>query len=468
MKGITLYINEDEMSATLTLVTQTNCDTPNIEEVINYIRGQGVVFGLSRKRIFNILQQSEVAETGTEFCVTVAKGLPPRNGKDSCIKPLLRNVFERYLMSHDKHSNSDNWHSLAAINGVNPNYTVAKRIPPTAGRLGKTITGKTIASIPGKLIDINLGINTKISATDKNIIVASISGIAKFENGVMSIEEAYIVTGVNVRTGNIKFEGAVIVNGDVTENMQIIAKGDVVINGYVESAYIHSQGDIIITEGATGKMHDEDCQLIANGNIFVQHAQGLDITAGKDVNIAIQLAYSRVKTLGNVTIGSRNNPMGNLFACTIHCSKTVQAGSIGAISGSELLMDFSEGYESICTRLDSIIDLHKLLTTTNAKHENKLTELHDYQLPECFKNKFLALNNELEAERLLLLWLKDMQTELQESKQEYENNVQVFANKELLPSVSVKLNKNVWRSEREYQQCKLRLNSGNWQNISLV
>ena len=86
----------------------------------------------------------------------------------------------------------------------------------------------------------------------------------------MTVDDTFQTKGVNVGTGNINYEGAVLVNGDVTESMQVIAKGDVTINGFVESAVIRAGGDIIITEGAMGKMHEEDCQLIAKGSVFVQ------------------------------------------------------------------------------------------------------------------------------------------------------------------------------------------------------
>ena len=61
--------------------------------------------------------------------------------------------------------------------------------------------------------------------------------------------------------------------------MQIKAAGDVTINGFVESAYIESGGDIIITEGAMGKVNDTQgefqCRLVAAGSIHVQHGQGI-------------------------------------------------------------------------------------------------------------------------------------------------------------------------------------------------
>lgn len=466
--AITITIADDEMSATLTLATHANAITPDVEHVIDLAKKQRITIGLSRKRISNLLQQSVEVEKSIEISTIIAKGLLPRDGRNSFIKPLVPNAFERLLAPQDKGSNKVDMRNLGDIICVKPNEAVAKRIPPTKGRMGKTITGESVSVTPGQYIDIKLGTNTRLSTTNENLIIASVSGQPKFENGLMAVEDAYIAKGVNVSTGDVKYDGAVIVNGDVTENMKIVAKGDVTINGFVESAFIHAEGDIIITEGATGKMHDEDCQLIANGNIYIQHAQGLDIIAGKDLIVAKQLAYSRVKATGNVTVGSVDNPMGNLFASTIHCGKTLQAGSIGAISGSALVLDFSEGYNLLCAHLDSLSSLCKQLSATNTTHENKLSRVESHNLSTSLKNKLHEINSAMDAERVLLLWLQDSQLELQERKRAYEINMQVIAYKELLPGVTVKLNKKVWRGDREYQRCRIALVSGTWQHDPLV
>lgn len=465
---ITITIAEDKMSATLSLLAHPKAGIPDLDLVIDLARKQGIRIGLSRKRILSLLQKSVDVDTSIELIDIIAKGLSPRNGRHSHIKPLVPNAFERLLVPQGKVDNKVDMRNLGDIICVNPNEPVAIRMPPTKGRIGKTLTGENITPIAGKFLDIKLGTNTKLSNTDENLIIASVSGQPKFENGAMCIEDTFIVAGVNVSTGNVKYDGAIIVNGDVTENMKIVAKGDITINGFVESAFIHSDGDIIITQGATGKMHEEDCQLIANGNIYIQHAQGLDIAAGKDVYVVKQLAYSRVKAIGKVTVGAVDNPMGNLFASTIHCGKTINAGSIGAISGSALTLDFSEGYNLLCTRLVGVTNLCKQLSANNTIHDQKLSGVNSQHLSLSLKSKLQEINSALDAERILLSWLQDMRIELQEKKISYELNAKVIANKELLPGVTVKLNKKTWLGNREYQRCCISFKSGNWHHDPLV
>jgi uncharacterized protein (DUF342 family) len=459
---VQVKIASDQMSASISFVTPSAGTLQSVDEVVSTLNAQGVVKGLSKKRIQNILEKGLDAAHGTEFSEIVAKGLPVKNGKNSYIKALVPNAIDRVLTPQSDEDGKVDMRNLGDIICVSAGQAVAKRKAPTKGRKGLTITGKELVPVPGEWKDIILGANTSISDSDENIIVANVAGQPKFENDRMNIDDTYVVKGVNVGTGNVNYDGAVIVNGDVTENMEIIAKGDVTINGFVESAFIRAGGDIIITQGATGKMNDEDCRLVANGSVFLQHGQGLDIVTAKNLHVEKQLAYSRVNCRGAVTIGNIDNPMGNLFASTIISHGKVRGGTIGAVSGSALIVDFSEGYNQLTNRLNALAEMKKELRSNNANHEIKISSINKKILPKALQEKLISLNNELEAERLLLNWLAEAVDELHAKKIDFEKNARLIANKELFPGVTVKLNKKVWKAEREYQRSRIHLEDGDW------
>lgn len=460
--SLELLVTEDEMSATLKIVTSESESVPKMSDIIDLLRKQGVTYGIGKKRIRTILQKLIDAEANTELEQIVALGLSPRKGKDSIVKPMMPNALDRVLAPQKLENDKVDMRNLGDILCVSVNQAVAKRIPPTKGRLGKTVTGKPIETEPGAWKVIKLTENTFISPKNKNIVLSKISGQPKFENGAMTIDDTFVTKGVNVGTGNINYSGSVIVNGDVTENMEIKAKGDVTINGFVESAFVRSDGDIIITEGATGKMHDEDCKIIAKGNVFIQHAQGVHIISGKDLTVAKQLAYSQVKCKGSIIIGDPKNPMGNLFASDIVCYGTVSAGSVGAVSGSALNIDFSEGFNALSSRLESLHTLNSDLVKNNADHEILVSKIQSKTIPQSLKLKLEKLTNELELERVLMTWLNEAQNELESKKNYYETNIRVIANKELFPGVSLKLNKQNWKGDREYQRCRIIFEDGAW------
>lgn len=463
--SVSISISDDYMSAAMSITKHSPNSIPSLSELESQIVKAGIVKGFSAKRLHMLLKQVGSAQLGDEKTLVIAKGLPPRNGKDSWIKPLVPNALERILKPQkNKHDNKVDMRNLGDIICVEKNTVVAKRIPPSTGRSGMNVLGQAIAPTPGAWHNIVIGVNTALQPDSENTIIATVAGLPKFADGFMSIDDIFVApNGVNVGSGNINYDGAVIVTGDVTENMEVIAKGDITINGFVESAYIHAGGDIIITQGATGKVQHEDCQLIAGGSVYIEHAQGLDILVGKDLNVAKQLAHSRVKAKGSVTVGNTDNPMGNLFASTINCGKGVEAGSIGAISGSALRIDFSDGYKQLCDIYSALLGLFNQLTMTNTSHEIKLSDAKSKDVLGVFEKKLEALDNKLEEERSLLHWLSGALEEALANKHNYEINARVIANKELFPGVTVKLNNKLWRGTQEYQQCQITLQEANWE-----
>jgi hypothetical protein len=465
---ISINIATDQMYAEITIESPFAGNVASYKDILVLLHKEGVKKGISKKRINNLIFQATEADSGTSFTDIVARGLSARDGKASILKSLYPNAIDRILQPQDADNNKVDMRNLGDILCVSANTVVAQRSAPSKGRIGYTVTGSPLKPNLGEWKEIKLGVNTSISLDDENLVIATVTGQPKFENEIMNVDDTFQTKGVNVGTGNINYAGAVIVNGDVTESMQVIAKGDITINGFVESATIRSGGDIIITEGAMGKMNEEDCKLHAKGSVFVQHGQGLDIVTSKNLNVRKQLAYSRVKCGGTVTIGDPDKPMGSIFASTIQCGSTLYAGSVGAISGSSLTIDFSEGVNVLNTRYEGVLTALKQLRENNFDHGVKLRELHAKHIPNTLVNQLDKMDSVFESEKHLLNWLEGVEAEMRQAKIEYEKNAKVVAYKEMFHGVSIKINKRSWRSEKEYFKSVVSLVDGKWQYTPLL
>lgn len=465
---LNIDVSIDKMQVELIITAPYAGSIPSVKGVIQFLTQHSITRGIGVKRIRTLLEQVSQALPGEESCLTVAKGLPPKKGRDSYVKPLVPNALERVLAPKSDTDAKVDMRDFGELLCVEPQQIVAKRMPPSIGRSGFTVTGEVLSPEPGELKPIKLGDNVFIPDDQENQVFAKVAGLPKYANGVISVDDVYMSKGVNVATGNIKYNGAVIVNGDVTENMKIIATGDVTINGFVESAYIESGGDIIITQGATGKMQDIDCQLIASGGIFLEHGQGLHMDAGKQINVIKQLAYSNVKCKENIIVGAVDNPQGKLFASVISCSKSIIAGHLGAVSGSSLSIDYSDAYNQLCDRFDKMNAMFKDLSTKNADHEIKVANINGRVRAGRLDAKMANLNKELELERVFLNWLRISKDELEESIDAFEVYARVIATKALYPGVNVKLNKTTWDTKKEYQHCRVGLEGGKWLYSPLI
>jgi uncharacterized protein (DUF342 family) len=254
--------------------------------------------------------------------------------------------------------------------------------------------------------------------------------------------------------------------GDVTEKMNIVATGDVTINGFVESAAISAGGDIIITEGAMGKANDSNTVystvLKAKGSVHIQHGQGIDISCNGDVSIGRQLAYSRITCRGKVTVGPIDQPNGNIFACTIKSQNKVSAGTFGAVSGSNLSIDFSDGFNTLLERKDTLDELVRLLKQNYTRHNDRMAIINSKFIPEEMQHRVNEAKELFHDETLLLELLESKASQMQESKDKYQQDIAIIANKRVYPGVVIKLNNRTWRAQREYGRSQVSFHEHQW------
>jgi uncharacterized protein (DUF342 family) len=465
-------ILEGEMSAVLAITNAYGGKLPTLKGLMTEAKKVGIVRGISRKRIKKLLLDLKTAKPGEVLEATIAKALPPRNGRSSKLHPLVSNALDRILRPQSAGNDRVDMRNLGAIICVKMGAEILRRLPPKKGRAGYTVTGVPLDATGGSWVAFKPGENTVISDHDENLLLANINGMPKFKDQKMWVDDTFICTGVNVGTGNINYNGAVLVNGDVTEKMIIEATGDVTVNGFVESATIIAGGDIIITEGAMGKVNDANTEysskLISQGSIHIQHGQGLDIKCKGNVTIGRQLAYSRIDCKGGLTVGPIDRPNGNLFACDIHSHETVIAGTLGAVSGSNLSIDFSKGFNSLLERKDTLDDLVRQIEQNNLRHKDRMELINSKLIPKSLKHKLKDVLELFSNETQLMQWLQTKADEMKLAKDTYQENIQLVATKRLYPGVVVKLNNRTWRADREYARAKINYADHQWQYEPLL
>jgi uncharacterized protein (DUF342 family) len=465
-------IVDDQLSAYITITAGYAGKLPSIESLLNELNAYGIKRGISKKRLISLVQQCEQAFPGEVFEELIAKGLAPRVGKSSRLKPLVQNALDRILKPQTVGNARVDMRNLGAIICVQKGTELLRRMPPTEGRRGFTVGGDFIDSKSGDWIKFIPGDGTVISDGDENLLLADISGMPKFKDQKMWVDNIYTCKGVNVGSGNVNYAGSVLVNGDVTEKMEIHATGDVTVNGFVESATIHAGGDIIITEGAMGKVNDSATEystsLTSKGSVHVQHGQGLDINCNGNVTVGRQLAYSRINCRGKVTIGAIDKPNGNIFACTVKCQDKITAGTLGAVSGSNLSIDYSEGFNTLLERKDTLDELLNKIKQNNQRHLERINIINSKFIPKDMQTRVDEANQLFKSETQLLEWLETKSKEMIQAKEQYQTNIQLIANKRVYPGVVVKLNNRTWRADREYDKSVICFHGHQWHVEPLI
>jgi uncharacterized protein (DUF342 family) len=465
-------IVEDQLGAYLTITSGYAGKLPTVNSLIKELDTSGIKRGVSKKRLTSLVEQCTQALPGEVFEELIAKGLPPRVGKSSQLKPLVQNALDRILKPQTVGSARVDMRNLGAIICVQKGTELLRRMHPTDGRNGYSVGGDVIKAKSGEWIKFRPGDGTVISDGDENLLLADIAGMPKFKDQKMWVDDIFTCKGVNVGSGNVDYDGSVLVNGDVTEKMEICATGDVTVNGFVESATIQAGGDIIITEGAMGKVNDSATEystsLTSKGSVHVQHGQGLDINCNGNVTVGRQLAYSRINCRGKVTVGAIDRPNGNIFACTIKCQNALTAGTIGAVSGSNLSVDFSDGFNTLLERKDTLDELLMKIKQNNIRHHERMNIINSKFIPQDMQGRVDEANQMFQNETQLLQWLENKAKEMHNSKEKYQTDIQLIGNKRVYPGVVVKLNNRTWRAEREYDRAKICFHGHQWHFEPLI
>ncbi len=464
---MSIVIASDKLSASISISAPCGGDIPSVASVIEFCHSQGVLRGISSKRVGQVLQQVNHLSIGESVTHTIAKGLPVKHGQESQCIPLVKNALERILQpTIDEHDKAD-MRDLGDIFTVSKDTPIARFQAATIGRDGYTVEDKAIKAKPGKTKPINMEDGVRLSDREPNLVIADRAGMPKFDGVKVRVDDVFVTNGVNVGTGNIEYKGAVIVNGDVADRMRVIATGDITINGFVESAYIETQGDIIITQGAAGQTVDShtdpNCILRAQGNIVIENAQGVDIICAGDLIVRKQLAFSKIESKGSIFVGKSDKPDGSIIGCHIYACGEIKAGTIGATSGSHISIDYTAEYKAVLDSANTLKKQYNALFQVYEQHQTALLRVKQKILPEELQQKIHQLTQAVIKEKQLLNWVKEKLTDNEIRQTQFPHLLNVIATHTLHSGVSIKLNNTVWKSQQQFGPTKVSYHESKWQ-----
>jgi hypothetical protein len=310
-------ISDDELKAYLTILyPPEGGKVITLKNIFEELAKQRVVYGVQEERVAQVLKREEFNKV-----FVVAEGVPPEDGEDAKITFKFKKEKE---LKFEEVGGRVNFKEISPINIVKENEVIAVKTPATAGKPGKTVTGKLIPAKPGKDIPFPEGKNIEVSP-DGLELRATTSGMIVFDSDRINIEPAYEVDGdVDYSTGNIDFPGTVIINGDVLGGFKVKAGGDVIVNGCVENAYIEAKGDIRIGSGVLGK---NEGSLYALGSISAKYIEHSIIDSHRDVIVSESIIHSYVNAKHKVIVKGR---LGTILGGRIRAGLEIRAKVIGS------------------------------------------------------------------------------------------------------------------------------------------
>lgn len=326
--SVTIDIAEGEMKAYIQVTPPGpgGCDL-SIETYLSFLRNHRVVHGVREEFLQDFVDKPVYKEP-----VLAAEGTRPVEGRDAYIQYNFE-TDQNKVRLRESSSGKIDFKDLNIIQNVVENQPLAKKIPPTAGIVGKTVTGKVIPAKNGRDISLPVGKNVHVG-DDGTTIIADINGQVVVVSGKINVEPVYTVPGdVNLKTGNIIFLGTVIINGNVEDGFSVKAAGNIEVNGTVEKAELDAEGDIIVHQGITGKSGG---LIRAGRSVWARFIENAIVEAGNMVVASDGIINSQVDAFKRVICqGKRAHIVGG----RLRASEEINAKILGSPTG---------GTETIC------------------------------------------------------------------------------------------------------------------------
>ena len=298
--AIQVTVARDEMEAHLTLIAAQGGKAATLGDILQALTDAGVVFGVNDDVLLH------ASELGHVDQMAIAQAKPPVNGDNSRFEALIENPPNRAPLV-DENGLID-YRERGAIQTVQPDAALMRRIPSTPGVDGYSVRGRALPARPGRDTPFAKTLpGTQIDPKDPDLLLAAVAGQAVQVHDGMIVEPILKINEVNMASGNIHFDGTVHIKGDVLQGLLVKATGDIIIRGMVDGGKLEAGGNITIAGGIIAH-----AEVKAAGSVTARFAQGVKISAGTVIDLQDMALDCQLDSLNQILIGTQKPGRGRL------------------------------------------------------------------------------------------------------------------------------------------------------------
>lgn len=334
-------------------------------EVMKALSDAHVTKGINKLALRKVLMLSNNLAAGDEKIQPVAAGRLPLPGKDAIFQPLVEDVSKR-ILSPKRIAGSErvDMRNLGETITVAQGDELMRRIPPTKGTPGFTVTGNAIPSQPGKDALIKAGKGSEISKDDPNLLIASVSGLPILKDKCVDVDNAMCLKAIDVSTGHIKFKGSLVITGNVDPGMVVRATGSITIGGFVESADVQAQGDILVGKGIIGHNVEEgeprSCIIKSGGMIQANYAQYAELQSHDDMRFALHSLSNEIRCGGDLLVVDQAEKNGTLSGGSAKVGGKVVCVNLGVEGDTPTFIEAFAKSKSYAERIEKMREAYRV------------------------------------------------------------------------------------------------------------
>jgi uncharacterized protein (DUF342 family) len=337
---------------------------PSIAEIEVWLKEKGVQAPLDRPSLDAGLER--IAH-GLSADPVAVRGRAPLPGKDGYIEYLI-DFGAGFSPAASDLGAVDLKASL--IHNVTPGQPLAVIHPPTAGQPGIDIFGHLVAAEPGKALEPKFGTHIQRSPGDPNLVVAETMGHARLVEGLLEVQEFFLVDGdVDYASGNIRFGKSVLVRGDVKGGFSVDAGGDVEVDGLVEDCNVKAQGKVMVKGGFTGQGKG---LVQARGDICLGYVRNQPVRSENSIVILKEAVNSRLQSRQSVSVN------GLLAGGKVQARYAIECQIAGTETGTPTQLEAGYDYTVAEEMGDLRLQMDKM-GKYGKKLEDSLRQIHDIE-----------------------------------------------------------------------------------------
>ena len=302
------------------------------------LESEGIVKGIKEDALQGAVDKALAGERVDRFAV--AEGAPPVHG--SMNQLVLRvQLASGKQVTMTKNGKAD-FRTHDSITLVKKGQVLAEILPPeNVPEDGWDVFGKTVPARRNEGSPVEVGANIEKVTDDGGVvkIVAAEGGELRYDGKVMEIEQVHVVEGdVGLKTGNVRFPGAVRIKGSVLDGFRVVAGADILVDNLVQGALLSSEGSIEAGQGIKG---GGKAILRAKGEIRSSFAEQAMLLSVGDVKIKNACLRCHVKCNGKVILGADR---GSYVGGSVRTKRGLDVKNLGSRSEVRTEVAFGQDY----------------------------------------------------------------------------------------------------------------------------
>lgn len=464
-----LWISEDEFSAYFIKLPLSNEKDIKItyEDIADILIEDDITNSILEENIDKL--QEILNNNKLSFKeILLSESEIPKNGKDSKLELFFENQIslEKKLVDDNK-----DYGAILFENNVKIKQLIAVKYAPTIGTQGVTIKGKTIPPKKGRDHELNVQNNIDfITKDDKIMYYSKIDGRASLSgNNCISVNLICVVPfDVNIKSGNVDFEGDVYVKGSIMSGFGVNAGGSIFVSGSVsQKTTLKAGGNIEIKEGILGK---DDVSITAEGSFSAKFLQNAKIYSKGDVTVKEYILNSNIKTQGRVItpdVDSEAEGKGSIIGGNVSSYISIVAKIIGSAISSNTNLIVGQDFD-LGKNLDKIDQAITFCDKEIAKISKSLRlgvndidkiKLLLKQLPPLKRKPFIEAFKKLDYFNKTKMKLQDKVRTLVENADNLSTNAFISVSEQMFPNVLLQVGPKKTKTDKYLMKSKIVYNS---------